>query len=95
MLAIRVALSCLILSVASTLAVAAAAPDKDKNKDQDCLACHGQAGNEVRRRKKHFHRSGQACRQRPRSSQLQRLPHRYQGIPASLQGCKSPVRHMS
>ncbi len=44
MLAIRITLSCLILSVASTLAVAAAAPDKDKNKDQDCLACHGQPG---------------------------------------------------
>src|SRR5208282_2100551 len=42
MLATRVALLCLVLSFAATIAPAKAAPET--NKDQECLACHGEAG---------------------------------------------------
>ncbi|MGA7646098.1 MAG: cytochrome b/b6 domain-containing protein [Terriglobales bacterium] len=42
MLATRVALVCLVLSFGSTMAAAKAAPET--NKDQECLACHGEAG---------------------------------------------------
>src|SRR5271157_2138975 len=42
MLATRVALVCLVVSFAATMAPAKAAPET--NKDQECLACHGEAG---------------------------------------------------
>ncbi len=46
--AIRVAIFSVVVIVASTLAFAAPTPnkgtDKTSNPDQDCLACHGQAG---------------------------------------------------
>ncbi|MGA7057212.1 MAG: cytochrome b/b6 domain-containing protein [Terriglobales bacterium] len=46
MLAIRIALFSLALTLALPLASAAPAADKgaDKGKDQECLACHGEAG---------------------------------------------------
>ncbi len=44
MLAIRVALVSLALSVASTMASAAPPADTNTNKDKECLACHGEAG---------------------------------------------------
>src|SRR5271165_3759000 len=44
MLAIRIVLFSLALSWASSFVSAASAADKDANKDQQCLACHGEAG---------------------------------------------------